>query len=318
MLIHSKTSECPLPNKPLGFETMGDVLRASKSFYADRQNPGARDTLNSYRKFRLNCIQKSLSMLKESGLPNRTLVSARLKRLKSIYRKMRRNPKSVAINEMDDIIGFRVVCESLVSAVDLGKRFEANLKARLKNYLETEHGLGLGYRAVHGIVRFKQPLQGKYVRVRFEIQIRTWYQHLWACWCESHGEQAKEGFSSTDHDDDTRKLIMALNSCSQEIRNWEESHREHVQESLPCFSGPHNLAIAWFNLKQEYGFNSFGNDISGAVRHLNYLESQGDVEPLLLVGVSETPNLRKLLRQTHPNFIGGQIRDPQYWMPEKS
>ena len=318
VVTHSKASECSLPNESFGFETMGDVLRASKSFYADRQNPEARDTLNSYRKFRLNCIQTSLSLLKKSRLPDRTLVSARLKRLKSIYRKMRRNPQSVAINEMDDIIGFRVVCESLGAAVDLGKRVEENLEARLKNYLETKHGLGLGYRAIHGIVRFKQPLHDKYVRVRFEIQIRTWYQHRWACWCESYGEQCKEGFRGTDHDDDTRKLIMALSSCSRKIRDWEESHHEHVQENLPRFSGPHNLAIAWSNPSKEYGFDSFGNDISGAVRHLNYLESQGDVEPLLLVGVSETPHLRKVLRRTHPNFMGSPILGPQYWMPGKS
>ena len=43
---------------------------------------------------------------------------------------------------------------------------------------------------------------------------------------------------------------MALSSCSRKIRDWEESHREHVQENLPRFSGPHNLAI--FTLSAIY------------------------------------------------------------------
>lgn len=300
---------------------MGDVRRASKDFCEDRQNPQARDTLNAYRKFRLNCVQTSLSLLKQSELPEAVLVSARLKRLKSIYRKMRRNPEgtTVAINEMDDIIGFRIVCRSLRDAVGLGQRVEENLEARMKNYLETEHGAGLGYRAIHGIVRFEQPLRDKHVRVRFEIQIRTWYQHLWACWCESHGEQAKEGFTGgRKREDDIKKLILELNERSHEIRDWEESHREYVQKELPYFSGSHNLALAWFNAQREYDFDSFGGDIPGAVRYLNYLESQGDVEPLLLVGISRIPNLKGLLRQTHPYFMGGRAQDPRYWLMGKN
>lgn len=314
--------DCSTPSYgEYAFKSMGDIRRASKDFCVNQQNPQARDTLNAYRKFRLDCVQTSLSLLKKSDLPEAVLVSARLKRLKSIHRKMRRNPErtNVAINEMDDIIGFRIVCRSLKDAVGLGQRVKENLEARMKNYLETEHGARLGYRAIHGIVRFEQPLRDKHVRVRFEIQIRTWYQHLWACWCESYGEQAKEGFrGSRKREDDIRKLILELNKRSHEIRDWEESHREYVQEELPCFSGPHNLALAWSNAQREYNFDSFGGDIPGAVRYLNYLESRGDVDPLLLVGISETPHLRKLLRRTHPNFMRSQSLDPQYWMPGKS
>ncbi len=207
----SRVSACTSSSyKELAFKSMGDVRRASKEFCENPQNFEARNKLNSYRKFRLNCIQTSLSLLKESELPNRVVVSARLKRLKSIYRKMMRNPKqtTVVINEMDDVVGFRIVCESLMDAVGLGKRVQEVLKARMKNYLETEHRAGLGYRAIHGIVRFRQPLQGTHVKVRFEVQIRTWYQHLWACWCEKHGEQAKEGFRGSNYSDDIRKLIL--------------------------------------------------------------------------------------------------------------
>ena len=56
------------------------------------RNVEARLILDSYRKYRLACIRTSLSLLRRAGLPDRVLVSARLKRLESTYRKMMRYP----------------------------------------------------------------------------------------------------------------------------------------------------------------------------------------------------------------------------------
>ena len=193
MTVLESHTDCPFEGD-LAFTSMGDIRRATTRFREDPDNLKTRDVLNSYRKFRLNCIRTSLRLLKNSRLPDKVLVSARLKRLTSIQRKLRRSQVPAPLNEMDDIIGFRVICESLEEAVELGERIKNRLAANIKDYINREHVLGLGYRAIHGIARFKQPLQDKSVSVRFEIQIRTWYQHLWACWCESHGEQAKEGY----------------------------------------------------------------------------------------------------------------------------
>ena len=216
---------------------------------------------------------------------------------------------------MDDIIGFRVICESLEAAVGLGGRIEKNIAANIKDYISQEHVLGLGYRAIHGIARFNQPLQDRNVSVRFEIQVRTWYQHLWACWCESHGEQAKEGYPNARRGDDTYDKKRKLRDWSKRLCDWENLHPDHVQKSLPGFSDPYNLAIAWFNSLKDYNFDLFRNDVSGAMSHLNYLETLVDTEPLLLVGVAEDRNLEGLLRLTHPNFMSSGSLDPQYWMP---
>ena len=316
MTAFEPRADCPLDGD-LAFKSMGDIRRATTRFREDPNDPEPRDVLNSYRKFRMNCIRTSLLMLRQSHLPDRVLVSARLKRLTSIQRKLRRSQVAAPLNEMDDIIGFRVICESLEAAVGLGGRIEKNIAANIKDYISQEHVLGLGYRAIHGIARFNQPLQDRNVSVRFEIQVRTWYQHLWACWCESHGEQAKEGYPNARRGDDTYDKKRKLRDWSKRLRDWENLHPDQVQKSLPGFSDPYNLAIAWFNSPNDYNFDLFRNDVSGAMSHLNYLETSVNTEPLLLVGVAEDRNLEELLRLTHPNFMSSRSLDPQYWMLRK-
>ena len=223
------------------------------------------------------------------------------------------------VNEMDDIIGFRVVRESLDEAVALGHRIAINVPARTKNYIENVHGAGVGYRAIHGIARFKQPLFNGHVMARFEIQTRTWYQHLWAWRCESHGEQAKEGFTNRERtDQETVEAVKRdLIGRSRAVACWEEAHRGESQRRLPRFVDPYNLAVAWVDPPADrYGFHPCGIDIAGAVRRLRYHESQRGLHALLLVGVADSSNLKDVLTRTHPNFVRGQSLDPQDWMPK--
>ena len=310
------SSDCLLHEK-LPFRSMAEVRRAGKTFCDDFQHPHARTVLNSYRKFRLNCLETSLYLLKTAALPLKALVSARLKRLTSIHRKLMRRT-TLPVNEMDDIIGFRVICQSLREVIDFADRVAVRLDAKSKNYLIQEHYAELGYRAIHVIVKFEQPFLDRRVTVRFEIQIRTWYQHLWACWCENQGEQAKEGFLNRLHEDGVREKVAELQECSRKVRDWEDSHPGEMQTDLPSFSGPHNVALAWFNQQRYYRFEPFRNDISAAVAYLNYLEAQRDVVPLLLIGVAGNLDLKQLLTRTHPNFLHNQPLEPRYWMPTES
>ena len=311
-------TECLAP-PDLRFESMGDIRRASKALREDFRNVKARLILDSYRQYRLACIRTSLFLLGKANLPDRILVSARLKRLESTYRKMMRCPnRSMPVHEMDDIIGFRIVCESFDDAVALGQRIESDVPATTKDYIERVHKVGIGYRAIHGIVKFRQPLFEGHVTVRFEVQIRTWYQHLWACWCESHGEQAKEGFTNMERSDRERVEAVRrdLIGRSQAVARWEEAHRRESQQELPPFGDPYNLAIVWVDPSDQYEFYPCGNDVAAAVKRLLYFESQRGLHPLLLVGVANSPELKGVLTRTHPNFVGGQSLDPRDWMPE--
>ena len=315
-------SECPSLDG-LRFGSMGDIRRASRDFLEDFGNIKAREVLESYRQYRLNCMRTSLSLLKRAVLPDRVLISARLKRLQSVHRKMRRNPDTPpSLNTMDDVIGIRIICESFDDAVALGRQIENAVPARTKNYVEATHEAGVGYRAIHGIARFGQPLGDAYVTVRFEIQVRTWYQHLWACWCESYGEQAKEGFRNTVRTD--REIVErhkeALNDCSRRIAAWEEMHRIERQTELPPFTNLYNLAVAWVKPPDEYGFLVCGADADSAVRNLRYFEGRRGLRPLLLVGVADSPYLKSVLTRTHPNFVGdgAPFLDPQHWLPDET
>ena len=306
--------ECPAPPN-LRFKSMGDIRRASRQFREDFHNIEARSVLNSYRQYRLACIRTSLSLLRRANLPDRVLVSARLKRLESTHRKMSHPDRPMLVHEMDDIIGFRIVCESFDEAVALGQCIASNVPAKPKDYIESDHKDG--YRAIHGIAKFQQPLLGRHVTVRFEIQIRTWYQHLWACWCESHGEQAKEGYTNKERSN--RGIVEAekrdLMDRSRTVARWEEAHRGESQRELPPFVDPYNLAVAWVDPPDRYGFSPCRTDVAAAVRRLHYFELQRDLHPLLLVGVADSSDLEDVLALTHPNFVGGQSLDPQDWMP---
>ena len=312
----TSATECPAPPN-LRFENMSDIRRASKVFYEDSRDIEARSILDSYREYRLACIRTSLSLLRRADLPDRVLVSARLKRLDSTHRKMMRYPdQSMLVDKMDDIIGFRIVCESFDEAIALGQRIASNVPAKTKDYIENVHGAGVGYRAIHGIARFRQPLLDRHVTVRFEVQIRTWYQHLWACWCENHGEQAKEGFTNRERSD--REAVEAMKreliDRSRAVARWEEAHRGDLQQRLPPFVDLYNLAVAWVGPPED--FHPCGTDIAAAVKRLRYFESRRGLQPLLLVGVADNPSLKGVLALTHPNFVIDQSLDPQDWMPE--
>ena len=143
--IHlAPASECSSPDG-LHFGSMGDIRCASRDFLGNFGNIKARQVLESYRQYRLNCMRTSLSLLKRAVLPERVLISARLKRLQSVHRKMLRNPNTPpSLNTMDDVIGIRIVCESFDDAVTLGRQIENEVPARTKNYVEETHEAGGG------------------------------------------------------------------------------------------------------------------------------------------------------------------------------
>ena len=217
---------------------------------------------------------------------------------------------------MDDILGFRIVCQSLHDAKSVVSNLEQVPMANKKDYVNTEHHAGTGYRAQHVIIRFDQPFQQKTSRVRFEVQIRTWYQHLWACWSENFGERAKEGFkfrsTGTDNDDET---IAQLREVSKTISEWEDAFPNKNQKSLPTTGDLHNISVAWFNKKRKFLFDVFNQDASDAVNLLYRLESMKELEPILLVGVTEPNNVQNLLQETHPRFMRPMFWYPKYWLP---
>ena len=276
------------------------------------ENQGYRfpQEVQEYREFRSRCLQTTLDIVEASKVPTRALVSVRLKRLDSIRRKIKRCGNQFKLGTMDDVVGVRIVCENYQIACDLSQRIQSLPDChKLKNYIT--HSGKTGYRSLHHIMRFDQPLTDKKtIRVRFEIQVRSYYQHLWAIWSESQGEDTKIGKEVP------ADLLADLLAVSERIAQWEESNPETIQRPLPGYiAGGHNIVLAW---RQQYGkpmiLRFYG--IERAVKQLNSLENKYPDERrggLLLVGVTSLEKTLEVLRLTHPLYT--MQRKKTGWMP---
>lgn len=316
--IKTSSEGCKFPTD-LALDSMGQVRRASKKLCQFPHDSEALTVLDTYREFRLACVKTSLSLLRPIALPRQSLVSARLKRVESIYRKMTRNHGNIiSANRMDDIIGFRIICESYSEATSVGERLAEMTGAIMKDYVGSAHPSGSGYRAVHVIARFDQPFKNTSVSSRFEIQIRTWFQHLWACWCEAQGEQVKEFNTNLDQriDDETKKTADCLISMSKKIADWEGLHRKNSQFDLPRLGDLYKVAVATIQPEGKRLLIQCGTDVNTALDNVRYNENR-KLQSLLLLGVDEEDgDLECILSMTHPNFVGSKFTYPEDWMPE--
>ena len=308
--------ECP-PSISMRL-TGGEIDRAGNELCENRDNLKAIRSIEAYRKFRANCLKTSLSILEASELPENCIVSARLKRMQSIHRKLVRSGGQNILRNMDDIVGFRVVCETYDAACELSNRI-ASLPAHhnCKPYLNPEdHPRKMGYRAFHHIMRFGQHAEDHTMWVRFEVQIRTYYQHRWAICCESLGDQAKEGFAGRI-DNLTEKSRQIFQKVSREISTIERSAPSRVQGGgLQKLGKVLNLAVVWHPENMPVRNLLFHDNIQDTVDFLHYLESRHPriQDILLLAGVSSDDDLIPLLQKTHPGFVPPSQFD---WAPKK-
>ena len=312
----SATQYCPAPpqDSDAGFASLGDIDRIGEAFSLDAHNMVAISKVQQYRRFRMRCLETTLIIAEKVEIPSRALVSVRLKRLDSIRRKIRRPGNNFSLGGMDDVIGVRIVCSDYQTAKDLSQRFDSlppPYKPKLKDYTHNPPE-NTGYRSVHHIIRFQQPLsETKNITVRFEIQIRSYYQHQWAIWSEHQGEAVKVGRGSEE-------IQAELRALSERIARWEEANPDEVQDQLPDYAGEKNIVLAWRQKHAEPVCYLFWDRIDDAVTFLNYLETKYPAQKnnaLLLVGVTAQGEARKVLRMTHPLYVASRVIAPKYWMP---
>ncbi|MCY4168439.1 MAG: RelA/SpoT domain-containing protein [Rhodobacter sp.] len=269
--------------------------------------------LQNYRAFRMRCLATTLGIVDRCKAPPNAVVSVRLKRLDSIRRKLNRSSANFTLGRLDDVIGVRVICQSLQDVLDFGSRIKQVPGSRMKDYIATP--ADTGYRGVHGILAFSQPAgSGVELRARFEIQVRTHLQHWWAVWSEAHGEAVKVGAgNSEDHG--------RLRQVSEKIAEWEMGNRDAVPFELPQYVGRRSLAVCWRSEHGPTALEYFEDDVGEALKWLQYLEERHPErrrEALLLVGVAEHSDTERLIKTTHPLYTGVRILDPTHWMPDGS
>ena len=263
--------------------------------------------LQCYRLFRLFSLDGYLSSVVQFAGAYNSLASARLKRIPSIIRKLSRNPRS-RLSRIADMIGIRVVCESLSETHQFMHDIcSLSTFERKIDYLHTPQETG--YRAFHIILRKEEKVPNAKMPFVFdvEIQVRSYLQHLWALTSESFGEQVKEGGGTLEH----RNYLLAL---SEHIREIEEDDPDRPHVRFPKRSDKPHIAIVKTNQASTGNLliDPYGEDYMAAVKQLmaweNGLSDELD-ESLLLVGVGDL----KTLDYTHATFLGTtDIPLPEY------
>lgn len=307
-------AECPPPvGAENAFATLGDLDRIGNSFCrsAPQQRAEYVGAVQKYRRFRMRCLATTLWMIDMCEVPTHAAVSVRLKRLDSIRRKIRRTETQFTLGRLDDVVGVRIVCADLHTACELSGRLRSSSKCyRVKDYVGNP--AITGYRGIHHIMRFPQPVTATHhISVRFEIQVRTYFQHLWAVWSESRGEAVKLGWGAVEEQ-------RSLRALSENIAGWEKDNTSNTQAELPPYSGHRSITVCWKTPNGKVVFYFFQNDMNGAVKWLNHLETKYHrhrSNALLLVGVTEAADTAKWLQLTHPLFTGSRAIHPGYWMP---
>lgn len=287
--------------------SLSKIDRIGEAFCQAPQDLQRISAIQKYRSFRSRCIGTTLNVLDDCKVPSHALVSVRLKRLDSILRKILRKNSNFTLGRMDDVIGVRVICQDLSEVSELSERVQNSpYLYRLKNYISTP--AETGYRGIHAIMRFAQPVSSSaQISVRFEIQMRSYLQHQWAIWSESLGESVKLGVGSEREHADLRKL-------SSQIADWEHKQPDSPQTQLPRYSGGHSIAVCWRSKHGPVTPYLFRNDAKKAVSWLYHLETtypRDRANALLLVGVAELKQTKKVLRLTHPLYMGLRAIEPK-------
>jgi ppGpp synthetase/RelA/SpoT-type nucleotidyltranferase len=130
------------------------------------------------------------------------LLTARVKRTKSIVRKLLREPK-MHLDRMTDIVGLRHIVLDVAGQDYVTKTlFDIFEEPRVRDYRDIDLDGGRLYRSIH--------ITGRHDSHFVELQIRTIPQHLWATESENLGEQAKEGKYHGEEESYLRELAVAV------------------------------------------------------------------------------------------------------------
>ena len=226
-------------------------------------------------------------------------ISGRLKRFDTIIRKVQRSSSDV--NTMGDLIGYRIVTHSYDEQKKVSKIISDLYNVKPRNYTSQTNG----YRAIHFIVDLGEIENG--IKNLFEIQVRTYYQHIWATWSESYGERIKEIYRSTNPSSDLLNIKNWLDNFTQIIKKFEDENKSKLQTKIINVNEEYGFFIICFDIKK--------NDLLSISEKLsdfdivkdNYYALEGmskdNEEIVLLMATSE-----EHLRETHPRYFSLEAR----------
>ena len=151
-------------------------------------NPSASDmeVLDNWRashKYILNTFQ---STLRNRSRGTGTVVAQRLKRIKTIFEKLSRQPR-MELARMHDVAGCRLIFGDTTELAEFRRSFHAArfahvLRNKVDDYNYIKHPKADGYRGIHDVYKYNVGSAGgkDWNGLQLELQYRTIYQHAWA------------------------------------------------------------------------------------------------------------------------------------------
>ena len=202
---------------------------------------------------------------------------------------------------MGDLIGYRIVTHSYDEQKKVSKIISDLYNVKPRNYTSQTNG----YRAIHFIVDLGEIENG--IKNLFEIQVRTYYQHIWATWSESYGERIKEIYKSTNLSSDLSNIRNWLDNFTQIIKNFEDENKSKLQTNVINVNENYGFFIICFDIKKNdlLSISEKLSDFSLVKDNYYALErmSRDNEEIVLLMATSE-----EHLRETHPRYFSLDAR----------
>lgn len=256
-----------------------------------------------------------------------SVTAGRLKRMRSIRRKLARLPYT--LYQMQDIAGCRAIVTSIDDVRTLVASYESDARHELlttDDYLEKpKRG---GYRSHHRVFRFVGVgEEEKYRHQRIEVQARTRLQHAWATAVEAVGLVRSEDLKSGEGNSDWLRFFELMSSefaieegCPlvagvpesakerrEEIADLDQqlnatvnldSYIRVIQTTERVSAGPGQIFMIQYDpRRQSVNVQSFNSYAAGARRYEQEESQRGGMDTVL-VEVDRAADLRS----AYPNY----------------
>ena len=194
----------------------GDIIRQNTVWQRDRDE--ALQVIDNWRASHAYPLHVFYMNLRgKAGAKNDIIVAERLKRLKSIEAKLKRE-KDMNLYRMQDIGGCRMVLPTIDDVYKYSELFQnSKIRHELKktnDYIANPKKSG--YRSLHLIYRFKTETNGKEIYNEYpmliELQFRTHLQHIWATALETIGLFTNQALKSGQGNKAILRFFVVISS----------------------------------------------------------------------------------------------------------